>query len=419
MKSYRNNLIAVILISMGFLFSLSNPLFAKNRYRDLYTVPVESEKFRYFSSPEYSGYIKPLPKNYVHAFTEIIDTIEPLNLQMGEEIKLKTVEPINLSDFLTIPQGSIISGRVVELVRAKKFIKNSRVCIVFNKLTTPGGFEFTLNEQTFQVMPLTFMKGSRYATAIEFWYGAFLGGAKYPISRYLNIPISYAIGGGAGLVSGIVYGKILDNVPKYTGVGFLRGLGAKIIHNVFFLTGKTFTVKSGTPIMLAVKTDHVEDLRYLPEYINIQQLMMASSLSNNKKIDKKLISKSANSNTNATEIINFYEESVNNNPENIENKLNLGKTYIKSGRYEKAIQFFSEILSSLPDNPDVQFHLARALEESGKLEQAMEYYQMALKNKYSDKEILLKIGNLYNKMGNSTEAAIYFDKFNDSALVLK
>ena len=406
------------LFCLTILFCQVQTTFAKDRHKDLFTVINNNDKFRYYSSPEDSAYIKTLPEGYVHVYTKSAQPIETEGEQIGDEYRFVTNEPINLSDFLTLPQGSVISGKVIKDYKVRYLIRNARIKVNFDKIITPNGYTFNLSEDTFEVMPLIIMKGSRYAFVNEILYSSMIGGAKYPIGRFLNVPVSYAISSGAGLIGGIAYGAFLSEIPKQMGLGILRGLGGKSIINIFFLSGKEITVPDSTEFMLTIKNKNIEKMKYLPQYLNLQQLLLASSMSDDPTIDAKLISKSSENNTNAAQVISYYENSVISNPDNITEKVNLGKSYISSSQYQKAIQLFKDITNNNQKDPAGYYYLAQALEEAGNLSDAMINYDKAIQLNLNDKNVYLKMANLLNKMGKSTEAAKYFDMYNNVSLAV-
>lgn len=408
-----------LLIILSFLVFQDNITLAANRRKDLFSIQNKEANYYYYSSPDGSAYINTLPHNYAHVNTQLVNTIDSLNITTGQVVQFKTVEPIVLSDFLTLPQNSIIYGKVIRNELPKKLIRSSNLIINFDKVLCPNNYELQLSKDTFEVQPLVVKNGSRYQFSKEIGYGLVAGGLKYPISRFLNIGISYGILSGAGLIGGIVYGALVDDIPKNMGLGLLRGSSGKLVYNVVFLTGKSFTINPDTPFLLTVNKNFIDKMQYNPKYLNIQQLMMASSMNDDRKLNDKLIAKSADNNIGSSQVIDFYKESIKNNSENIELKIDLGRSYMASGRYQDAIKNFNDILASGISDPRVYYYLAQALENSGNLADAQKNYYLALNNNFSDKEIYLKLGNLLNKMGKPSEAAEYFNKYNSMVLVNK
>ena len=185
---------------------------------------------------------------------------------------------------------------------------------------------------------------------------------------------------------------------------------------MIFTSGENFVIKPGTPIRLSVYKGNVEKLRFKPQYLNIQQLLMASSLSKDELINDELISRSANSNHNSLEVINFFESSINNKPEFIENKINLAKAYMAAGRNNKAIYFLKKLINSGTKDARLYYYLAEALEKTGNLNEALQNYKITASMGYNIKDTYLKTANLLNKMGKPYEAAVYFDRYNSMAL---
>lgn len=416
MKIFKRKLLISFLLFIAVFVSNTNMVSAKYRYKDLYTNVNKEGKYRYYSSPEGSAYIDKLPAGYIHVKTEVTKELNPETITEGDIVQFKTTEDLVLSNFLTLPTGSIISGKITDINRHRKLLTNSRIRIDFDKVITPNGYEFDLNDDTFKVMYFDAKKGTRYAFANEAFYGAIIAGGKYPVSRFLNTPLSVAIGAGAGLVGGMAYGAYIDEIPRYMGQGTMRGIGCKAVYNIFFETNQNFIIHPGDELILTVYNGSVHKLRYQPKYLNIQQLILASSLSDDKKIDKELILKTASNNSDASKVINYYEKSVNNNTANIDTKINLGKSYLSSGNIQKAIQYFKELASTNSNNPEIYYNLAKSQEEAGQLAEAKVNYLNAIENKINNKEVYLKIANLLNKMGQATEAATYFDLYNQLSL---
>lgn len=390
--------------------------FAESRYRDLFTNVNKEGKYRYYSSPQGSSYIDKMPEGYLQVNTIVKEEFSTENLTIGQNAFFKTTEPVQLADFLVLPEGSIIKGTVVKYSPKKKIIKNASFIIDFNEIKAPNGYTFNLSDNTFEVMSLNVKKGMRYSGLVETWYGGWFSGAKYPVSRYLGTPIAMGISAGAGIIGGAGYGALMgDSIPKYTGLGFLRTLGGKILLN-FVLHNEDLVVKQGTPIILCIDKRNVESLRYLPKYLNIQQLLVASSLTDDKAIDNKIIEVSNINNINSAKAIDYYERSVASNNTDIDSSINLGRTYLSSGRTQKAIQHFNRILKTTTDDYRVYYFLGQAQEEAGSLLEAKNNYKAAININPNEKEIYLKLATLLQKLGNKTEAAKYFDKYNSLTL---
>jgi len=411
-KLSKKNLL-VLLIAGILLAGCFNPVKAEDKTRDIFTIHNKDYKYRYYSSPPDSVY--QLPEGFYNIKTVITDTVNPVESKEGDKVNFRVIEPLKLADFFTIPAGSTINGEILKITYPKKFIKSSKVVISFDKLTAPGGFVVPLKKHTIQVCKFVAKTGTRYELGNEIWYGMVFGGGKYPVSRFLNTPISYAIGGGAGLVGGLVYGTLAGDIPKHTGLGVMRGLGGKSIYNIGFLNGRNFVIEQNTPILLTIDARKVEDMRYKPQYLNLEQLMMASAFNNDRYITEELISK-ASINSNVSDVIRYYEESVSNNPDNLENQINLGKTYIESARYQKAITHFNLLLETGNTDSEVYYNLAISYEKAGNLDKAKLNYEKAIETNYPENEVYLKLANLLKKMGFFEESIKYIDKYNSLML---
>jgi hypothetical protein len=392
---------------------------AEDKTTNLFSFHNKQDKFHYYSSPAGSAYIHELPDGYYHINTNIEKDLDPKTTQEGERVNFKVNETLKVSDFLTIPAGSTISGTLARVQTPRKIIRSSRIRVHFDKIISPTGYELPLNKKTIEVRPLVVKKGARYEPQNELWYGAVIGGAKYPISRFLNTPVSLAISGGAGLVSGLAYSMFAGEPVKNTGLGTLRGLGGKAIYSFGFLSGRNFIIEPDQNFTLTVDATNVENMRYDPQYLNVEQMMMASALGNNdEKFEAALISK-AQSNSNANKIIRYYKDSAQNAPDNIDTQINFGKSLIESSRFQKAIEHFETLLENGNNDPRIYYNLAVAREQSGQLFEAKANYETALELNYPDKEIYLQIANLCKKIGSSEDAARYFDLYNNSILAVK
>lgn len=408
--------VALLLITVA----TTNITFAKDRYKDLFTNVNKADKYRYYSSPQGSAYVDKMPEGYIQVNTVVEQTLDTSGLSTGQQAVFKTTEPLQLADFLVLPAGSLIKGKVAHFSPKRKLVKNASFYVTFNEIKAPNGYTFELSDDTFEVMDLHVKKGMRYSGLVEEWYSGWFSGAKYPVTRALGTPIGLAIFSGGGIIGGAAYGAIMGDdgaVLKYTGLGFLRTTGGKIILNIV-LHNEDFSMKEGTPIILCVDKRNVENLRYLPQYINIQNLLVASSLSDDKTLDNKIIEVSNVNNINSAQAIDYYERNVVANADDLDAQVNLGRTYISSGRVQKAIQYFNKLLTTTKDDYRIYYYLGEALEEAGSLSDAEKNYKTAISLNPNAKEIYLKLATLLKKTGNSTEAAEYFDKYNSLVLAV-
>src|SRR3989339_62975 len=112
MNIFKRKLLICLLLFIAVFVSNTNMASAEYRYRDLYTNVNKAGKYRYYSSPEGSAYIDKLPAGYIHVKTEVTKELNPETMTEGDTVQFKTTEDLVLSNFLTLPTSSIISGKI-------------------------------------------------------------------------------------------------------------------------------------------------------------------------------------------------------------------------------------------------------------------------------------------------------------------
>ena len=109
-----------------------------------------------------------------------------------------------------------------------------------------------------------------------------------------------------------------------------------------------------------------------------------------------------------TQALNLYTILQNVNPENIEYSVNLGRLYEKIGKDRYAKGNFSRAIGINSSNPEPYFYFGEYYYKKTSYRKALKYYNQAYKNGYeSNYDLIYKIGDIYEKLGDSRSALKY------------
>lgn len=109
-----------------------------------------------------------------------------------------------------------------------------------------------------------------------------------------------------------------------------------------------------------------------------------------------------------TQALNLYTILQNVNPENIEYSVNLGRLYEKIGKDRYAKGNFSRAIGIDSSRPEPYFYFGEYYYNKASYRKALKYYNQAYKNGYeSNYDLLYKMGDIYEKLGDSRSALKY------------
>lgn len=111
-----------------------------------------------------------------------------------------------------------------------------------------------------------------------------------------------------------------------------------------------------------------------------------------------------------TDALNLYAVLSRKNPNNILYKTKLGELYDITGRDKYAKGAFFEALGVNPSHPEPYFRLGEFYYRRGMYGKALKMYKKACENGYGEHyETLYKIGDIYEKFGDTREALKYLN----------
>lgn len=119
-------------------------------------------------------------------------------------------------------------------------------------------------------------------------------------------------------------------------------------------------------------------------------------------------------NENYKEALKDYSELLNLDPDNINARISLGKTYLYSGDTDKGLGILKEILNSGKSDSIIVDTIFNAVSQKSKIlyndnnmDKALNLTKFALEIKKNDENMVLQISEIYLKMGNISEAEKY------------
>ena len=118
--------------------------------------------------------------------------------------------------------------------------------------------------------------------------------------------------------------------------------------------------------------------------------------------------KSNELNEDMTQALNIYTILQNLNPQNIEYSIKLGRLYEKIGKDRYAKGNFSRAIVVDSSKPEPYFYFGEYYYNHQQYKKALKYYNQAYINGYSTNyDLLYKMGDIYEKLGDSRSALKY------------
>jgi len=138
-------------------------------------------------------------------------------LQTGQGVTLSLNEDFYYNGKIIAPAGSMVSGTVVEVSKAKRGSMNGKLCVRFNMVTTPYGTQF----------PITAVIRTDDSS------GVLVGGTKMDVAKEYAKDV--AVGSAAGALSGLVFGSLAsgDKLGRGVALGTAVGAGGGLAKSVW------------------------------------------------------------------------------------------------------------------------------------------------------------------------------------------
>ena len=168
-------------------------------------------------------------------------TISSANAYTGQVFTLALASDFYYNGTLIAPAGSSVVGNVIEVSKAKHGSMNGKLCIRFNQIVTPNGFQ----------IPISAVIKTDDNT------GVLVGGTKKDVVK--NYGKNAVVGSAAGAVSGVVFGALAGgDVGRGAALGTAVGAGGSLVKsvwdkgkNVEIPAGATFNIVLTQPITVA------------------------------------------------------------------------------------------------------------------------------------------------------------------------
>lgn len=104
----------------------------------------------------------------------------------------------------------------------------------------------------------------------------------------------------------------------------------------------------------------------------------------------------------------YYEDALKIDASCVEALYNLGLTYSKLGLHEQALDQFFKLHAMQRSNTQIFCKLAEINEKKNDFDQAENWYMQALRAHPKDSELLKCIGNIYDELGDRSQAFQYY-----------
>jgi hypothetical protein len=138
------------------------------------------------------------------------------NAYLGQVVSVALAQDFYYNGSMIAPAGSTVNGNVVDVVHAKHGSLNGKLCIRFNQIITPHGFQIPISA----------------VIKTEDHSGVLVGGTKKDVAK------SYAkdaVGGAAvGALSGVVFGALAGgSIGRGAALGTAVGVGGGAVKAIW------------------------------------------------------------------------------------------------------------------------------------------------------------------------------------------
>ncbi len=231
----------VSLILVASMLSVNVALAGPNYNYSQGSVPMSNKSYydgsQYAQNNTLKGRVVTVPAGQsIPAVTTV--PLSSSNAYLGQVVSVALAQDFYYNGSMIAPSGSTVNGNVVDVVHAKHGSLNGKLCIRFNQIITPHGFQIPISA----------------VIKTEDHSGVLVGGTKKDVAK------SYAkdaIGGAAvGALSGVVFGALAGgSVGRGAALGTAVGAGGGAVkaiwdkgHDVDIPAGAGFDIELTQPI---------------------------------------------------------------------------------------------------------------------------------------------------------------------------
>lgn len=210
----------ISLTLLGVLLGMNTVVAAPNYTYSQGTVNNSSNK-SYYGESQYpknntlKGRVVTVPSGQVvHAVTT--SPISSANAYQGQMVSIALASDFYYNGTLIAPAGSTVVGNVIEVTHAKHGSLNGKLCVRFNQIVTPHGFQIPISA----------------IIKTEDGSGVLVGGTKADVAKEYAKDV--AIGTAAGAVSGVVFGALAGgSIGRGAALGTAVGAGGGLVKSVW------------------------------------------------------------------------------------------------------------------------------------------------------------------------------------------
>ena len=230
-------LLAVTMLTMN--ISLAGPNYTYSQG----SVPTSENKSYYGNGGQYpqnntlKGRVVTVPSGQsIPAVTTV--PLSSANAYQGQVVSVALAQDFYYNGSMIAPAGSSVVGNVVEVVHAKHGSLNGKLCIRFNQIVTPHGFQIPIS---------AIIKTDDHS-------GVLVGGTKKDVAKSYT---KDAVGGAAvGALSGVVFGALAGgSIGRGAALGTAVGAGGGAVkaiwdkgNDVDIPAGSAFDIELTQPI---------------------------------------------------------------------------------------------------------------------------------------------------------------------------
>ena len=206
------------LLILGAIVSTNISMAAPN-YSYTQNVPLNQNK-SYYNGSQYAqnntlkGRVVTVPSGeMINAVTTT--PISSANAYQGQVVSVALGSDFYYNGTLIAPAGSTVVGNVVEVTKAKHGSLNGKICLRFNQIVTPHGFQ----------IPISAIIKTDDNT------GVLKAGTKKDVAKEYGKDL--VVGSAAGALSGVVFGALAGgNIGRGAALGTAVGAGGGLVKSV-------------------------------------------------------------------------------------------------------------------------------------------------------------------------------------------
>lgn len=174
-----------------------------------------------------------------HILLDMINSVSTKQAQVGDRLYLETAFPISANNKIVIPQGSWVTGTIVEVTRAKRARRAGQMKVRFDALTLPNGVSRSFRADLGSLDPRDNEKLNRENENVS--GGSSKGDDAKTVSET-------TIGGGA---LGAALGGELGHMGRGAGIGAGAGSAAGVA-TILLSHGAEATLSKGSTVEMVL-----------------------------------------------------------------------------------------------------------------------------------------------------------------------